>query len=347
MRTFAEKPKASQQNTLSRPTMPHRSHFGYSHEVNSILNQRTIGDQAALRMLGRSTEVVEGDSTAAGIPRFGHNFSQIPVHTSMPRTIQALQTDSRMRDRHPQEAASSIAGKLGARLPDEGPWIETTGNGGPVAKSDMGLPEDGGAAAFTPAPAPGVFPPNPPPPPSPPKISKKTVSSPTARDCGGFKWVVQWELDKKTTKGGWVVQKVELPYNVKDCGDKAVDPTKAGGLQPSWYPLWEAWPIHKDQQVTTYAEGGDVEDDTYATNSPGSNTKGAVTLKGTAEFYDGLTLPSSFKVTNKAPAWILPATNSAPTLGGGTGAISHDLKATWDCCSKDKTATKATTVETT
>ncbi len=33
-------------------------------------------------------------------------------------------------------------------------------------------------------------------------------------------------------------------------------------------------------------------------------------------------------------------TKSAPTLAGGTGAIEHSAKATWDCCSKDKNARK-------
>jgi hypothetical protein len=168
-----------------------------------------------------------------------------------------------------------------------------------------------------------------------PKLKKKNVRGPKAIDSGGFEWVVQWELDKATTKGGWVVQKVELDHDVKTCDDKATDPGKKGGLEPGWYPVWEAWPINKDRSVTTYAEGGDLDDDTYG-SPPLKDTKGSLTVRGTAEFYDGLTLPSSFKVTNKAPTWILPATKSAPTLAGGTGSIAHDLTATWDGCGDDK-----------
>lgn len=309
MRTFAEKPNATRQGV----------------SLICDLGQR-IDSQAVQRLTDRSRDIVEGGSTAIDIPHFAHDFSQIPVRASVPSTVQIPQTDTGKRDRHAQEAANSIAGKLGAPLPDEGPWVEMSGNSGPETKSQAGVPGSGGAVAAMP-----------------PKLSKKTVAGPTARECGGFKWVVQWELDKKTTKGGWVVQRVELPYDVKDCSDKSVDPKKIGGLQPSWYPLWEAWPINKDQRVTTYAEGGDVEDDTYS-NSTTSDTKGTTTVKGTAEFYDGLALPSTFKVTNKAPTWILPATNSGPALSGGTGAISHNLKGTWDCCSKGKTATKATKV---
>lgn len=308
MRSFAEKRKSTRQTASTKPPTPSREHLGHSPEANSILHlQRTIGNQAVHRLFDRA-ETRKADSTVTGFPRSGHDFSRIPIITS-------------------------TAGKPATPLADEEPWMEISGNGGPKAKPgakpDAGAPAGGGAAAATS-----------------PKLTKKTVSAPTASDCGGFKWVIQWELDKKTTKGGWVVQKVELPYNVKDCSNKAFDPRK-GGLQPGWYPVWEAWQIHKDQQVTTYAEKGDVKDDTYGTPGPGSDTKGSVTVKGTAEFYDGLTLPSSFKVTNKAPGYILPTTTSASTLSGGTGSISHTLKATWDCCSKDKAATKTTKVDTT
>jgi hypothetical protein len=158
-----------------------------------------------------------------------------------------------------------------------------------------------------------------------PKLTKKTVSGPTGYDDGAFKWVVQWELDKPSMAGGWVVQKVEVERDVKDKDGKPV----SGGLNTAWYPLWEAWKINASQKVTTYAETGDLEDDTYG-QGPIADSKGTVTVKGTPEFYEGLALPAAFKVTNKAPTWILPATNSAPAMAGGTGAIAHDLTGTWD-----------------
>jgi len=166
---------------------------------------------------------------------------------------------------------------------------------------------------------------------APPKLTKKTVAGPTDRDCGGFSWTVQWVLGKKTTKGGWVVQKVNVNRNVTDCAGTAKAPG-SNELNPSWYPIWEAWKINKNQKVTTYAEGGDVMDDGYGSGAAGNNTKGSVEVVGKAEFYDGLKLPSSFKVTNKAPAWILPVTKSDPGLTGGSGAIDHNLKAEWSCC---------------
>lgn len=166
-----------------------------------------------------------------------------------------------------------------------------------------------------------------------PHLKKRDEQAATTGDCGKFNWVVQWTLDKPTKVGGWVIQKVELDRDVKKSDGSAAPVV---GLDPAWYPVWEAWPIHKDKDVTTYAEGGDRVDDTFSSSTQ-SGTKGSLTVRGRAEFYEGLTLPAAFKVTNAAPTWILPATNTAPSLTGGTGAIDHVITATWDCTGADKT----------
>lgn len=177
----------------------------------------------------------------------------------------------------------------------------------------------------------------------PAKLKKRTETRAKGGDCGEFSWVVQWELDRPSPAGGWVVQRVDVTRSVEDCAGNAVT---TGGLNTAWYPLWEAWQINPGQKVSTYAElNNDREDDTYGSDEiPG--TKGTMTVTGSAEFYEGLTLPASFTVTNAAPTWILPATNTAPTLTGGTGTIPHSLTATWDCCRK-KGANKKTKVKTT
>ena len=109
-------------------------------------------------------------------------------------------------------------------------------------------------------------------------------------------------------------------------------------------PFWEAWQVNKGQSVTTYAEGGDVEDDTYANPRYAAGTKGSVSTSGSAEFHEGLTLPSSFKADPNAPSGILPVTKSDPgTLSGGTGSISHNLTATWDSTGGNDTTTLAAT----
>lgn len=175
-----------------------------------------------------------------------------------------------------------------------------------------------------------------------PTLKKTTVSGPTPSNCGGFSWGVQWSIDNATSStNGWVVQKVALNRNVTDCSGNA----KAAGLnelKPSWYPLWEAWQV-RSGQVYIGRLASLHQSDTYGQGGPGDNTKGSVSVLGTAEYYDRLTLPSSFKVTNSAPTWSLPATTSQPTLTGGTGSLAHNLTATWDCCTSNKATTLATT----
>jgi hypothetical protein len=333
MHTFAAKSKATQQSVSAKSSIPGRVPCGQSPEVRSILHlQRTIENQAVQRMLQTHTEEPRAGLTNMASPRFGHDFSRIPIHAS----VSTQEADS---------ITYSTPSKRGAPLTNKGPWVGMAGNGGPGTKSEdhsddtdwqwggrwleAGVPADGSASAATP-----------------PKLSKKTVAGPLGRDCGGFTWSVQWELDKKTTKGGWVVQKVELLYDVKDCNDEPVDPEKVGGLQPSWFPLWEAWRIDKDQQVTPeIAEEGRFQDDNYFAQGLGRGTRGPLTVKGTVEFYDGLTLPSSFKTVNEQPSVDMPTTKSDPMLSGGTGAIPHELKADWDCCSTAGAA-KPTKIET-
>jgi len=81
MRTFAQKPKATQQTTSAKPTISGRAHFGHSREANSILHlQRSVGNQAVQRLLEANTDDVKGVSATTEIARFGHDFSRIPVH---------------------------------------------------------------------------------------------------------------------------------------------------------------------------------------------------------------------------------------------------------------------------
>lgn len=180
-----------------------------------------------------------------------------------------------------------------------------------------------------------------------------TRTGPTPGASGAYKWVVQWKLDKPSAKGGWIVQQVDFKVDAQEADDrdsKANSIKKAFGVKPmkkfdvqaklnadpaALTRYWEAWPVSPGRSVTTYAEGGDLEDDTYAFPSFGPGTKGSVGSAGKAEFYEGLKLPDSFQVLNKAPAWILPITRTKPKLEGGTGSIPHTLMATWNSTKKD------------
>jgi hypothetical protein len=258
--------------------------------------------------------------------RAGFDFSRIPLHpaTGRPRSASG-------------KAGGGVAGDETAEIPITGDAESTTppaaavaGDLAALAVGAVPFPGAGLAAAAAGAAVTAAA--------SIPTLTKSTVHGPpTAGDCGAFSWTVQWKLNQKTTKGGWVVQKVELARDVKDHAGRALSPQATPNLlSPAWYPVWEAWQIHQDQDVTTYAEGGDKDDDTYGSGEA-PNTKGTQKVTGTAQFYEGLTLPAAFRVTNKAPTFILPATNSAPALAGGTGTLAHNATATWDCFGTDKT----------
>jgi len=101
MLTFAEKPKATQQNTSAKSTISHRWHFGHSYEVSPILNsQRTIGNQAVLRLLQSNTEELRPVPDTTATKRFGHDFSRIPLHATRPETTRIQAHHSSIPDAH-------------------------------------------------------------------------------------------------------------------------------------------------------------------------------------------------------------------------------------------------------
>jgi hypothetical protein len=104
MRAFVQKPKTTQQTTPAKSTIPGQSHFGQSREAISILHlQRTIGNQAVQRLLQAKPYGLEaGDATAS--VRFGHDFSQIPVHTKAPVTTQPKLAENTPGGSYEQEA---------------------------------------------------------------------------------------------------------------------------------------------------------------------------------------------------------------------------------------------------
>lgn len=177
-----------------------------------------------------------------------------------------------------------------------------------------------------------------------PKLKKTTVAGPTSGNCGGFNWGAQWSIDNATAStDGWIVQKVNSIFDVKDCTDAPVDiKTKtAGRIDPSWYPFWEAWQVRGGN---VFVGGGSSSHtaDTYGSAGFGDSTKGSRQITGKAEFFPGATLPSHFTPRNAPPAMSLPYTQTDPALTGGTGAINHNLTATWNCCQPDKSTTVTT-----
>ena len=91
------------------------------------------------------------------------------------------------------------------------------------------------------------------------------------------------------------MQGVETAFDVKDDKGTKVDVKAKSGVDPANWPLWELWEVNKNQKVTTYAEGGDTADDTYGMPTMGAKTKGSITIKGAAEFYEGLARPGGHR----------------------------------------------------
>jgi hypothetical protein len=105
MRTFAQKPKTTQQATPAKATTPGRAHFERSFEMNSILHlQRTISNQAVQRPLQTKPDGLEtlSDATASG--HFDHDFSRIPVHAKASVKIQSKLAVNTPGDIYEQEA---------------------------------------------------------------------------------------------------------------------------------------------------------------------------------------------------------------------------------------------------
>ena len=105
MRTFAQKPKANHHPTSAKSAILGRANFGQSHQVSTALHlQRTIGNHAVQRMLQTHAEESDVGLTAAASPRFGHDFSQIPIHPPAARAVQTKLTINKAGDEYEQEA---------------------------------------------------------------------------------------------------------------------------------------------------------------------------------------------------------------------------------------------------
>jgi hypothetical protein len=120
MRTFAQKPKATQQTTSSKSTKPGRALLGQSRDVQSILHlQRTIGNQGVLRLLQTETENINTTSASSTSTGFTHDFSRIPVYPSTRNSIQPKLKVNAPGDRYEQEADWIADEVLRQKVPNE------------------------------------------------------------------------------------------------------------------------------------------------------------------------------------------------------------------------------------
>jgi hypothetical protein len=229
-----------------------------------------------------------------------------------------------------REEKSSISGE--AALENEETISTITGDGG--VQPQQALPAQSAPPAAS------------------PRLKKTTVSALTTQNNGGFNWGARWSIDNATSStNGWIVQHVRVRQNVSAWhppllpgNTSRITPGQPpwNGLSESWYPIWEAWQVRGG---SVFVGGGTTPHnaDTYGQPSIGANTVGSTEVIGVANFYPNLTLPSTFTVTNSAPAWALPVTTTDPGLTGGTGPLDHNLTATWDGVNGNGTTAATTT----
>ena len=105
MRTFVQKPKATQQTSSAKSKVHGRRRFGQNNELGSILHlQRTNRNQAVQRLLEINTWDVKENSTSTQNARFGHDFSRIPIYPPAAGPIQTKLAINKPGDKFEQEA---------------------------------------------------------------------------------------------------------------------------------------------------------------------------------------------------------------------------------------------------
>jgi len=105
MRTFAQKPKASQQTTSATSTTPGRAQVGQSRKGNSLLPlQPTVEHQTGPGMLQTHAAERKGGWAGLASPRFAHDFSRIPIHPPAAGAIQTKLAVNKPGDEYEQEA---------------------------------------------------------------------------------------------------------------------------------------------------------------------------------------------------------------------------------------------------
>src|SRR5262245_46855300 len=105
MRTFVQKAKAPQLTTASQWRETELAPIGQSHGVHSILHlQHTLGNHAVNRLLQTDPDGLDVRSQTHDMPRFVHDFSQIPGNPKSPTRLQAKLPISSPGDLYEQEA---------------------------------------------------------------------------------------------------------------------------------------------------------------------------------------------------------------------------------------------------
>jgi hypothetical protein len=143
-------------------------------------------------------------------------------------------------------------------------------------------------------------------------LSYNTVAGPQFVEGGRGGWLIQWQLSIPSIDVGYIIQ------------DMIISDSDGGSVH-----YWEAWRVDPGSTVTTFAAAGFRWDDgyTYSGSLPGSS--GSIIWNGSARFYEGLNLPSTFVPGGAGkPPGMLPATTIDPELPTSTWRATSPVKRT-------------------
>ena len=134
---------------------------------------------------------------------------------------------------------------------------------------------------------------------------------------GGFKWSVNYELERPATTDGFVIQHVELDGDVGD-----VYPWSIG------YRHWEAWKVDAGQTMCRPRDPV-YGNDTYGWDADSLLESGTRTVTGVVKFYYLPSLPSDFQ-KGRGFCRSLPCTLEEPDFWSDSDGTAHSLEVTWD-----------------
>jgi hypothetical protein len=304
MRTFAQRPKATQQTKTAKSTKAGRAFSGQSHDVHSILRlQRTIKNQAMQRLVKAKTDELEAGSVSNASTHFALDFSRIPVPPATTTVVAQDGGNAALSNIHATRGLKSgvvedeiIRGRtVGEFIGDVARPVGTAlGNvGGSVAGALTGI-----------------------------SISSTTNAGPTWNNHGACVWHVGFNT---TGRSGWIVQDIVNNWRAKDAAGSAVP----SPLTPHFL---EAWAVDAAGNVTP-SVGADND---YWDNPDLKATTGAVeghwATKG--KLYFTTTDPATQGFIRHNPAtnagMLLSSTAAPAGLGIGIARLHRYAQGTWD-----------------
>lgn len=143
-------------------------------------------------------------------------------------------------------------------------------------------------------------------------VADETINR-SAGANGTSELVRNWSLSQVSPRGGAIVQDISVTVEAYDRAGRRIV-----GLPSTRY--WEAWTVSPGSSVPTpYGQ------DTFKVNRlPSEWHRGKVTWSGSARFYEGLSLPSSFVPGGVGFAGVLPSTSVDPKLSTSSATPSVD-----------------------